>query len=100
MLPSWKTAVKMLMVFLLPAISEAQVFNVRDKIIFPVVPNSVDGAKNSVCAYESELYTSHLDNLTLWAYESKFSIYTSSPDSYICQLHSVLCISYVTMKFT
>lgn len=75
--PSWKTAVIMLMVTLLPSILEAQVVNVRDKIIFPVVPNSVDGAKNLVCAYESELYTSHLDNLTLWAYESKFFIYTS-----------------------
>lgn len=68
---------KMLVVtilFVLSKVLTAEV-DVRERVIFPVVPNIVQNAENSVCAYEGEVYTSHLDNMTLWAYESKFYKY-------------------------
>lgn len=41
------------------------------KIIFPQITNNVDRTENELCKIQSELYKEQLENLTLWAHESK-----------------------------
>lgn len=49
-------------------------YYVTDKVLFPTLPNGAIQSQNTVCLEESKLYKQHLDNLTLWAHESKLKI--------------------------
>lgn len=39
--------------------------------MFPQLPVTVMKTKNSMCQRDSDLYVEHLNNFTLWAYESR-----------------------------
>lgn len=46
-------------------------YYVSDKLIFSSLPNGASTSENELCRLDSELYVEHLENMTLWAHQSK-----------------------------
>lgn len=44
----------------------------NDKSLFPNLPIAPVNSQNELCQTESEMFLENLNNLTLWAYKSKF----------------------------
>lgn len=47
-------------------------YDVTQKILFPILPSGAIRSDNQLCKEESKMYMEQLDNLTLWAHESKY----------------------------
>lgn len=60
-------------VFVIIVVAQNKKWN--ERMIFPSLPNGEIFSGNTVCREDTTLFKKHLDNATLWAYESEYIVF-------------------------
>lgn len=63
---------KVLVVLGAVVLADCHNYDVTQKVLFPILPSGAIRSDNQLCKEESKIYMEQLDNLTLWAHESKY----------------------------